>query len=156
MVLDALRRLFSSSSAHPDKTRRIEMRAHDLSAKEGGAEPVEVRGEEYRLPALEQVGSSLAVGETMEFMALLMPEPTNPHDPNAVQVWSLKDSVQLGYMAREQAEEYPDVSARLVETKSAAVCRATLYRLRDGWDVALHLLGPDACLDELDANEAAN
>jgi HIRAN domain len=36
---------------------------------------------------------------------LLVPEPDNPHDPNAVAVWNEERTVQLGYVPREVAPE---------------------------------------------------
>jgi HIRAN domain len=36
---------------------------------------------------------------------LLVPEPDNPHDPNAVAVWNEERTLQLGYVPREVAPE---------------------------------------------------
>lgn len=33
----------------------------------------------------------------------LVPEPDNPHDPNAVAVWNEERTLQLGYVPRERA-----------------------------------------------------
>jgi hypothetical protein len=35
----------------------------------------------------------------------LVPEPDNPHDPNAVGIWNEERSLQLGYVPRETAPE---------------------------------------------------
>lgn len=35
----------------------------------------------------------------------LVPEPDNPHDPNAVAVWNEERTLQLGYVPRETAPE---------------------------------------------------
>ena len=58
---------------------------------------VPVAGVSFRIESLDDPsfdpGCSLA----------LVPEPDNPHDPNAVAVWNEDRTLQLGYVPREVA-----------------------------------------------------
>ncbi len=44
-------------------------------------------------------------------VAMLIPEPTNPYDPNAIAVWvafppeSMQDKAQIGYLPKEVAKQ---------------------------------------------------
>lgn len=58
-----------------------------------------------KLPA---AGGSLSIDTT----AILLPEPTNKHDPNAVMV--LVQGKQVGYLAREDAARYVPVLNQLI------------------------------------------
>lgn len=71
----------------------------------GGRETLEVVGESFRQEALWR----LAGGHTVErvrcpAVAVLEPEPTNPHDRNAVRV--LIEGHHVGYLSREDAALY--------------------------------------------------
>lgn len=78
--------------------RRIEdqqnLRWETLPRSEG-LESIDVVGESYRMEALQQ--SCFAAGSQV----LLLPEPNNPYDPNAVAVWDIKRQLQAGYIPRE-------------------------------------------------------
>ena len=65
----------------------------------------EVVGEASYQDALEKIcgGRDLYSAEH-QCQALLLPEPSNPHDPNAVQV--IVDRKVVGYLARKHAAEY--------------------------------------------------
>jgi hypothetical protein len=69
-----------------------------------------------------------------EGLAILIPEPTNPHDPNAVQV--VVESSLVGYLDRETAQRLRPVLEAIAEADRARVavpCRITGgFRLRDG------------------------
>lgn len=69
-----------------------------------------------------------------EGLALLAPEPTNPHDPNAVQV--VVESTLVGYLDRESAARMRPVLEAIAEAdraRVAVICRITGgFRLRDG------------------------
>lgn len=64
---------------------------------EAGIEVVKVAGTSYRLDDLQDSG--FAPGSPL----LLRPEPDNPHDRNAIGVWSQTGSAQAGYVPKEQA-----------------------------------------------------
>lgn len=69
-----------------------------------------------------------------EGLAMLTPEPTNPHDPNAVQV--VVETRLVGYLDRETAARLRPVLEAIAEADGARVavpCRITGgFRLRDG------------------------
>ncbi len=93
--------------------------------------------------------------------AILLPEPTNPYDPNAVRVAVLTasgDGATIGYLSREDAVDYRPVIDRLAAEGKVAACRASIG---GGWDrgsgvrgnfgVRLSMGTPDALMKELDA-----
>jgi hypothetical protein len=69
-----------------------------------------------------------------EGLAILTPEPTNPHDPNAVQV--RVEQQLVGYLDRETAARLRPVLDAIASADRARVavpCRVTGgFRLRDG------------------------
>jgi hypothetical protein len=69
-----------------------------------------------------------------EGLAVLVPEPTNPHDPNAVQV--LIETRLVGYLDRETAARVQPILKAIAEHDRARVavpCRVTGgFRLPDG------------------------
>lgn len=79
-------------------------------------EQVEVVGETFNIAGIKKVfrGRGLPIPtagiEISEAMCVLIPEPWNPHDPNAVAV--AVDGLQVGHLPAELAEEY---AGRLAE-----------------------------------------
>ena len=69
-----------------------------------GALVIRVAGVSYRREALQQ--EVFRPGEAAE----LAPEPSNPHDPNAVAIWDAGHRHQVGYVPKELA---PEIAARL-------------------------------------------
>ena len=70
-----------------------------------GDEDLEVVGESYRQDALWSMCSSTPGDRVRhEVVALLLPEPQNPHDPNAIAVHI--DGGLVGYLARDTAVQY--------------------------------------------------
>ena len=59
------------------------------------------------------------------FRALLIPEPNNSYDPNAIAVWA-DGGGPIGYLPRENALEYREVFAFLTERQHVGICRAKL------------------------------
>jgi hypothetical protein len=67
---------------------------------------VPLAGASYRLEALQD--DALAPGSRLA----LVPEPENPHDPDAVAVWDAERRVQAGYVPAEVAPDVaPDAQA---------------------------------------------
>ena len=64
---------------------------------EAGVVVVKVAGTSYRLDELQD--PDFAPGSTL----VLRPEPENPHDPNAVGVWTADGTAQAGYVPRDSA-----------------------------------------------------
>jgi len=71
-------------------------------------------------------GTRQARGESVEFIATLQPEPTNPYDPQAVVVFSDRGKT-IGYLSREHAMEYGPVFAALAANGQTAQCKAKLF-----------------------------
>ena len=71
-----------------------------------GPEDLEVVGESFHQPNLwHLVGARPGkVRVRRGIQAVLMPETSNPHDPNAVSVWI--DGLQVGHLTRENARLY--------------------------------------------------
>jgi len=67
-------------------------------ARTEGLEAVPIVGVSYRKKALQD--SSFAPGKPLE----IIPEPENPHDPNAVGVWNQEKTLQVGYLPREYSD----------------------------------------------------
>jgi len=89
----------------------------------GGDETLEVVGESYRQEELWRiVGGRQADYVRFNVDAILVPEPANPHDPNAIEV--LVDSILVGYLSREDAAHYrPGVLRVMQENGGHFVCR---------------------------------
>jgi hypothetical protein len=60
---------------------------------------VPVAGVSYRAEALDD--ASFDPGQPLA----LVPEPDNEHDPNAVAIWNVERTLQLGYVPRDVAPE---------------------------------------------------
>lgn len=85
----------------------------------------EVLGEAYNPDQMGRILASVQGRTDAVLPAWLMPEPTNPHDPNAVIVWVLGGRV--GYMPRELAAHWHSVLGRLFTRYGAHVaCQATV------------------------------
>lgn len=130
-----------------------------------GAALVSVVGESYRQPAIEEtlrnystVGvSPLPINVSLRdekklpwFQAVLVREPNNPHDENAIMVYSTAG--HLGYLARSDAEDYQELLEKVEARGSrAGACSAFLRQADNGmWGVVLVLSSPDDCLEDLD------
>jgi HIRAN domain len=84
------------------------------------------------------------------FQAVLVREPDNPYDSNAIAVYS--PAGKIGHLSREDAEEYQDVLIAVEQGGAhAGACSAFLRRADNGnWGVVLALSTPDICLEELE------
>lgn len=96
---------------------------------------LEVAGEsQYEAPIRALLGR-LAKDQDKELQteALLVPEPDNPYDPNAISV-RIKGSV-VGYLTREDARAFAPVLHRLAASGVTAVVPARVWGvLRDNWE----------------------
>lgn len=121
-----------------------------------GDASVEVVGEQYRAEAVERF-RRFAAGVSAN--ALLMREPANPRDGNAIAVfvWTTADppqAEQVGYLTREDAPRYRPIFDRLGDV--AIMCEAAIapYRGGAGADgVVLHLGTPGELIAEIWASE---
>jgi len=87
-----------------------------------GRELVNVAGESHYQDALHAIAGSGDGEVRFETTAALVPEPSNPHDPNAVRVEI--DGRLVGYLPRAAAVAYGPVVREPVERGRTAVCDA--------------------------------
>jgi hypothetical protein len=118
---------------------------------------VEVVGESHRQDALERIGDGRGPDgvNISEHVAGLASEPSNPVDPQAVEVQV--NGWRVGYLSRQDARAYRPIIDRLTPQGLTMGCQATLV---GGWDrgngdagsigVKLHLGAPADLWAELD------
>jgi hypothetical protein len=130
---------------------------------------LDVVGEAYRqsgvLAARPPTGEDLPPGLPAPppgyFKALLVPEPTNQYDRNAIKVvlWAGRSWSMAGYLSRFDAIRYQPLFAHLATsasgTQPAIACDAALTNERSGTGVVLHLGTPGECAAELATDDVA-
>ena len=91
-----------------------------------GGRLVNVAGESHYQEALREIAGSAASNRevAVDTEALLVPEPSNPHDPNAVMVRI--DGKLVGYLPRDEAVAYRDTLRALGERGRTALCEARI------------------------------
>jgi hypothetical protein len=84
------------------------------------------------------------------FTAVLVREPDNDHDPNAIGVWSQRG--KIGHLSREDALRYGPVLLTVEAMGSqAGACSAFMRQADNGmWGVVLALSTPGECLADLE------
>jgi hypothetical protein len=116
-----------------------------------------VVGESHYQEALRATRESCVIGPDgrPDFTAVLVPEPHNPYDSNAVAVHSSEG--KLGYLSRENAAEYRDVFDEVIRLGyDGAACDAHLTGGEPGkpsFGVVLLLAEPSTCFAELRADD---
>jgi len=112
-----------------------------------------VVGESHYQDALRRTAEICTSGQEGRpaFQAILLAEPKNEYDPNAIAVYSTYG--KLGYLSRDTAVEYREVLEEVKRMGSdGGACTALLNGGRPGkpsYGVTLLLADPDACLEEL-------
>ena len=103
-----LRRLFGGKPQ--DKTVSIvDMATGDFSQP--------IVGESHYQEQLRAIAAGrTAKGERVEFRVVLMPEPKNKYDPNAVVLYAENGGI-IGHLSREDAEEYQPAIAAFIKTR---------------------------------------
>jgi hypothetical protein len=103
-----------------------------------GRSRVDVVGEGSYQGTLEQIGGGKTIDgmRNRDHTALLIPEPTNPYDPNAVRVVLVPSTPgvpagRIGYLSREDAVIYRPVIDHLAARGKVMAARASLH---GGWD----------------------
>jgi hypothetical protein len=159
-MLDRLRRALRGADAEPAQARpqpsaepqRVKQRAAILDP---AARVVNLVGESHYQDALARLGGGSHGGGVRQpdHVAGFLPEPTNPVDPEAVQVQI--DGQVVGYLARADARAYRPLIDRLAANGLRLGCHA---RLVGGWDrdgergsigVRLLIGSPDDCWREV-------
>jgi hypothetical protein len=85
------------------------------------------------------------------FQAVLVREPDNSYDSNAIAVYS--PAGKIGHLSREDGEEYQDVLIAVEQGGAyGGACSAFMRRASNGnWGVVLAVSSPDICLEEMAA-----
>ncbi|MBN1527961.1 MAG: HIRAN domain-containing protein [Thermoleophilaceae bacterium] len=116
-----------------------------------GDELVAAVGEAHYQPALRALcGSDRWEDVRCDVRAVLVPEPDNPHDPNAVMVQV--DQQHVGYLSRGDAIDYGDAIATLFSYGWVIVCDARISGRGPGSEtpnlgIFLQMFSPDEALD---------
>jgi hypothetical protein len=111
-----------------------------------------IAGESYRQTALRKLSNGRRErGEDVFFVAVLVHEPENQYDRNAIRV-DIQGGDQVGYLPREDAEAYHRVFAAVKQAGKVAVCRAKLIGGTPGKPsigVVLDLDAPESILERV-------
>ena len=120
---------------------------------------VEVVGESHYQKALDAIagGRSGGAARYAHHTALLLPDPSNQWDANAVRVLAVPSqggpARLVGYLSREDAVAFRPVIDRVAASGQLTMCHASL---KGGWDrdisfgVTLHIGRPWSLMAELD------
>ncbi len=160
--MSILRRLFSGGATRPGQTRQLRVTVTFFQQVRDDA-VVQVVGEAYRQssvalarpPGPGQLPPGLPPPPPGLYKALLVTEPTNQYDRNAIAVylWSGGTYSMVGYLARRTAADYQPVFRHLsshTEAGPPAIsCDAAIIDERGGQGVVLHLGTPGECAAEL-------
>lgn len=92
-----------------------------------GTYRVPIVGESHRQSELRALSAGRCErGECVEFLAMLMPEPDNKFDRNAVAIYR-QDGGQIGYLSRELAVEFRDMVRDYLSRDRLIACNARTY-----------------------------
>ena len=134
----------SAPPAAPARDFR-DLQALDLSDPSGECD-FHIVGESNYQPELRRVAKS---GRT--FLAVLMPEPSNPRDPNAIRVVA-EGGRTVGYLDRGYAVEYGEAFSLLATYGRVGACRAKLIGgvgEKRSFGVMLNLKDPETILTDI-------
>jgi hypothetical protein len=129
-----------------------------------GRHVVDAVGEGSYQGSLERIagGRTIDGARVRDHLAVLLPEPDNPYDANAVRVAVVPSGTggaggYVGYLSRENAVAYRPLIDRLAEIGKVVACAASLS---GGWDrgggdqgsfgVRRHIAEPGAAMAELE------
>ncbi|WP_336159624.1 DUF4236 domain-containing protein [Amycolatopsis sp. VC5-11] len=113
---------------------------------------IAIVGEAHYQPALQRAARGIAAGDGFDqhlpVVALLVPEPQNPHDLHAVRVDAIHPggTETVGYLSRSDARSYQPALRALGKSGYAGTCPARITGGGNGrrYGMYLHLAGPDA------------
>ena len=120
-----------------------------------GRRDLPLAGTSHRQEVLARIaGGALRRREHVAFTALIVPEPDNPHDPNAIAVVA-EGRGPVGYFGRRDALRYKALAEELIGRDAVGVCEAYLT---GGWDdeatigVRLEIEGPEDTAQQVRAD----
>jgi hypothetical protein len=96
----------------------------------------DIVGEQSYSATLDELGRDELEAEgkvVLDF--LVVPEPTNRYDPNAIRV-AVEGQGTVGYFSREDAVEFAKLRELLIAQGAAGMCRGTLT---GGWDADINI-----------------
>ncbi len=101
-----------------------------------GTEEIEVKGEASYQARLEAIcGGKSKGGHNLQVNTVLVREPDNPNDENAIQVYATdpktNQAVMVGWVNRDTAEE---LAPAIDEKNRAGEVVGLVGRIRGGWD----------------------
>jgi hypothetical protein len=142
--------LAPSEGLRSGKPFTLEGRSYRLS----GNGRVSVVGESYRRKELARVVKGYHVTQAGDWDnalrrdALLIPEPTNKYDGDAVRVLlEVEDDwAHVGYLSADTAAEYVGLCNNLIARGRVPLVEGRVVRSANGHAVYLHLADPDSCL----------
>jgi hypothetical protein len=102
------------------------------------------------VPVVDFAAEVHAEEELPWFTAVLIREPENEYDPEAIAVWSQLG--KIGHLSREDARRYQPVLLTIEGMGSqAGACSAFMRQADNGmWGVVLALSAPGECLSDLE------
>ena len=133
-------------SAGVQKREERSLDALDLSDPKGECD-FHIVGESNYQPELRRIAKS---GRT--FLAVVMLEPNNPRDPNAIRVCADGGGRTIGYLDRDYALDYHSVFALLAQHDRVGACRAKLIGGigdKKSFGVMLNLRDPESLLVDI-------
>jgi hypothetical protein len=144
----------------PKQPRTASIEVIELLGRDRDARLVPAVGESHYQPALEDVCGRRGQSWTevnCEVTALLVPEPSNPHDSDAVMV--TVSGRHVGYLSRSDAKSYADVIALAYELGAHPGCRALICGRDEGSEtrnlgIFLDLAPPQEALTDLEQSAA--
>lgn len=151
-----LRRIFSGSTP----AQEVELRPHWFTRIRDDAK-LEVVGEAYRQenfakvrpPGPDDLPPGLPAPPAGYYKAMLLPEPTNEYDRNAIAVhlWAGASWSMCGYLSRDDAAAFQPLFSYLARGggRPAVAVDAAVVNERDGLGVVLHLGSPAECIADL-------
>lgn len=142
-------RLFRRKQASSGDSASLTLPATVLNRRQRGFVPV-VGESHYQDAIKDAVRNLLRNGEIYETQAVLVREPDNEYDPNAVAVY-LENGGKIGYLSREAALAYQPVLQQLAARKRVAVCAANITGGtvdKPNWGVFLDVADPDEALSD--------
>lgn len=150
-----LRRMFGGAGPTQELTITFFRRVRDDAT-------LDLVGEAYRQenvahakpPSATDLPPGLPAPPAGYFKAVLVPEPTNKYNANAIRValWAGRSWAVSGYLSREAAAAYQPLFRHLGRDAGpppAVACDAALTRERGAVGVVLHLGTPGECMVEL-------
>lgn len=140
----------------PKQPRTTSVEVLELLQRERGEQLLQAVGESHYQAALEEVCGRRGRSWTevnCEVTVILVPEPTNDYDANAVMV--TVSGRHVGYLSRKDAKAYADVIALAHELGARPACRALICGRGEGSEtrnlgIFLDLAGPQDALRDLE------